>query len=719
MKLYITRLLAALTVLISFSTNTHANAEAHAEAIINREFGIDGSAFANHVYQRYYFVKRLEACVHVLRQVDALLALKGNALRTRLFTHKTFGTSTNPAVAASIKQMQEQQSLEPFFRLWHSFARYQRINDAQYTHEFVWETFWLTRNILKELSHDEEHPTRNVIDRDTSATVLCTEIGTHAADIQKLLPQKIQQQPVATHRAAVPPTIKELPYETRMETDVHIDQILMRFYMLQRLAPSRAIFKKLCHHPLPSSLFGYRQEDDDLVVNDILHFTTPRVKKCIEQLHETQTVMPLCQLLNKFSSYVGVHSEPFSKEVLLLICTVYRTILIHDAKQVPQAKSGLVQGMLHMYNNASSFSIEEILDLIHLFAEEIPSLLGKVEFYSNLQWKTWIKKYWWVPPAFLLGAALRVYFIRRRHHGKPGGGWFGFGGQSNTNNEPPPPLGTNPNSMGEPPPANPYPNMPPTQPSYQPHEVDMGWADDEADIAPYPHRGNRVPRPTHLRRRRSTRRRDDTSRVEYLASHTSFDLRDLLQQEAARAYLAPQQTHTRRRSREDRETRPQAPQRNSHGKKPHVPDRRSDARDTGSTHRRAQDTTEEKPLFIRTSMDLRQLLREAAAAEAQEPVSDDQADISGNSSEELPPRSGNLERIRRTSQAWHDAVEQAAEEQNINSGVFGIITDSASEQRSADEAVRSPIQPPHTSAFARPATSRKHISSRRQRAGGI
>ena len=435
-----------------------------------------------------------------------------------------------------------------------------------------------------------------------------------------------------------------------------------------------------------------------------------------------------------------------------------------------------------MSSSASSFSIEEILDLIHLFAEEIPSLLGKVEFYSNIKWKAWIKKYWWVPPAILIGAAIRIYFIHRRHKGKPGGSWFGWGGgKTNNNDQPPPPLGSTTGNTDVPPPppppapdnppANPYPNMPTPQPSTQPHEVDLGWGDGEPEVAPYPRGGNRPQRPAHPRRRRAGTRCEDgqTHHARHdgdWSSRTSRNLHGLRRQELEAERSArwiPQPMRSPDTTQPSEPARPRRHMRRRHSRTPDPHEAALEPglprqHDTGrTTHLHA-----EKPLFRRTSMDLRELARHTRATASTanrsaprlslpkrlpRPLSqemadrisprtqndcwfeathssiesdhEDDTDARRNPQCSAPAHDGtddvwgapvagspsdlDLEQKAQHREQWYAAVDDATSEHNLNSGVFGPITDSASEQhRSADEAGRSPAQPPRTSAFAQP-----------------
>jgi len=710
--------LLSLLVLSSRQISTANSADAQAENVINREFGISGADFSNCIYQRYYFIKRLAPCITVLRQLNPLLTLKKNGpIAKKIFSMHRASNGQNPAIAAAVKQMQNRQSLTPLLNLWQSFASYQSINDSSYTQEFVWEIFLVTRSLLRELvTHERTGETEAAETPELAPTVLCEQVAAHAEKLKAVLPDKVKNLTPKEYRVPSPSDAKELAHEIDAEPEIHMDQILHRFYLLQRLNPSRELLQTCCSYPLPKEIFNFRRDGDDLILNDAFRFTSPAVKKCIEQMDDGKNMQPLCKLLDEFGSYVSVHNEAYSREVLLLICTVYRNILVQGMQQGTRPKSGVLHGVLHMYSGASSFSIEEILDLINVFAEEIPTFLGKFEFYSNLNWRAWIKRYWWVPPLVVLGGALRVYYIHRKYQGRPPGGWlgyFGAGGQpdpGNGGNPPPPPIGPNtsfasmhshmsnlmhPGSPYPPPmrPTSPYP--PPPYGDAGGHEVDLGWDErGEEGYEPLPprtyhHRDRyygperRYP-PHHHHGRRHSRE-----------SHLSAQWPEEMQRPYPRRRpVNPDYEHGGLPPRHPGHRQGDRNRPNYRGHDRNIAMPRARRRAAPAAH---ETTAGNPPLNSRnqTSMELRELMRlERVPSPAQSEMCPGMAYYAPRERQRIArseaPSDSWSERTEPPTEmdppaapaavadihAWHDSIEEAQEEHDPDSAVFGPQADS-------------------------------------------
>jgi len=732
-----------LALLITYSFSTYifsADPDAATESLLTEEFGLSGSTFSNQIYQRYYFIKRLEPCIAVLKQLNKILILKNNeTLRKKLFGSEYFHTEKDHTIATTIDQMNDQQTLTPLFKLWDAFTHYQRISDSAYTQEFIWELFFITRNLLKLFSKDErstDKQTHHILPLTTAK--LCAAINSQTEQLHTYIPDAVKQTKKQLLQSC--PSPGEMPLETRMEeTDVHIDQILMRFYLLQRLRSSQKLLATFCHHSLPPTLFTYRHDGDDLIVNDTVRFSTSVVKNCIERMQEQQKVLPLCHLLEQFNAYIGVRNEDFSRETLLLICTVYRNILVLGIQQGKQPKSGIANGMLHMYSNASSFSLEEILDLINVFAEEIPSFLGKFDFYSKMKWKNWVKRYWWVPPLAILGAGLRIYFIHRRH--QAGGGWFSFfgGSTTNNNNQPPPP----PSCASHYATSNAsFSSQRPMMYGYKPQDssaTNNSFADDRQaygtwdmnadcsldDMSP-PKNRHRV----HQRRNTCSKegnghrgagiRHDHSRQNAPLCAQKERSTRNAPYKEAfngsihqlPRPYLHPNDAEIRNRQRLFRRQHSRTPVPMSHYTPPlkYAPRTRSDTaekinekREFGYTSFNLHDLahSEQPPSLTQPHRPLMSERPRANFANQPSTYATRKMQSKSTHKEPLPRRSPRYTpKINDLSvEHWHDEIEQARLEHNPHSEVFGDIAESE-KHSSADEKKLTPVQPPHQSAFS-------------------
>jgi hypothetical protein len=68
-----------------------------------------------------------------------------------------------------------------------------------------------------------------------------------------------------------------------------------------------------------------------------------------------------------------------------------------------------------MINNIiSQLPIAEVLNAIDMLVNELPPFIEKYELNSQITWKNWLKKYWWVPPVFGIWFGLKILLKLQR-----------------------------------------------------------------------------------------------------------------------------------------------------------------------------------------------------------------------------------------------------------------------------------------------------------------
>jgi hypothetical protein len=117
--------------------------------------------------------------------------------------------------------------------------------------------------------------------------------------------------------------------------------------------------------------------------------------------------------------YRHLQSDNFIKELLMLIIITYKEIAIDTARSTrTEHKQSTLETILQISHKLDQLPIAELLNAIDMLTQELPQFLEKYEFHSNLTWKEWLKKYWWIPPIIItwFGLKVLVEFQHRPYH---------------------------------------------------------------------------------------------------------------------------------------------------------------------------------------------------------------------------------------------------------------------------------------------------------------
>ncbi len=218
------------------------------------------------------------------------------------------------------------------------------------------------------------------------------------------------------------------------ESFVSLDDVAMRFYLLRRLAKSMTLLHKLDKKNIFLSSCGDIKGDMIYDITDRFAFTQKNVVLCIKEIRRTKNIQPLLKLWNDIKHYRFIKSIGLIKEFSILTFVIYKNLMTHYLPEhMSLREKSVTQSLIQVYEKLDSLPLEEILNAIDLVTEELPFLWEQYQLNSDMTWKEWLKKYWWVPPLVAVTLGIRIFLIfkgRQTHFNIP------FGQGSHSNNEP-------------------------------------------------------------------------------------------------------------------------------------------------------------------------------------------------------------------------------------------------------------------------------------------
>ncbi len=309
-------------------------------------------SFCERYHQRNYLILRLKQAVYLLKKHHP------EAFRYKI----NLATYRNPHIQTTIKNIDQQDSLQPFFMLWRKLSEYKHLEDNSYSGEF-------TRLLL---------------------------------EIQKLLKEPLVQ---LASKSNTPLTLNGITY-----TEV----ITARNYYSKRLSKTVALLSEIkCSQ---QDLFDPSADTTDCDCVFINHhvFSNPSINQCVSEIEREKTLQPLLRLTRNF--YKHVQQQRFLREFIFLMFIATRNIIVNNAvKKNILLKKYTQEHINYIYRNLDAVTVEEILEVIDLLTEELPALLEQYHFYSTKSWKVWLKKYWWTPPLIAIILGLKTYSVLRQN----------------------------------------------------------------------------------------------------------------------------------------------------------------------------------------------------------------------------------------------------------------------------------------------------------------
>lgn len=214
-----------------------------------------------------------------------------------------------------------------------------------------------------------------------------------------------------------------LPYHTLLKTTAwrhHIkkqanhQRIATHFYCVTCLHKSIYFLSRLdqqhyCYNPC-----NYIEQQNSLQLESTI-FSHPTICNYIKQAINSQSLRPILLLLKYTEQTLNAQSDHFLHETLILIFVIHKHILFNECAQHHHPiKKSTLETIIMINNIISQLPIAEVLNAIDMLVNELPPFIEKYELNSQITWKNWLKKYWWVPPVFGVWFGLKILLKLQR-----------------------------------------------------------------------------------------------------------------------------------------------------------------------------------------------------------------------------------------------------------------------------------------------------------------
>jgi hypothetical protein len=386
----ITELLEAIDIKINEIKHIPEGKAKSIPLFIEETFDFSPNCFANYVYRRYYFIHRLERIMGLFQEINRSMQLNPsniapliNGYSQRPLNPETIFNFQNSfpfkhnKIKESIHNMEHEQNLKPLFSVWDEFITYKSVEDQLFVEEFTKEIFVISRNILTCTGINS-----------CQLFELRSTIGLTADQLLDVIDMYVDQ--FLVHKPEYNSANLEIILPIRMpdlHQSVHIDDVALRYYHIQRLGVVFWLLNQIRTKAIPIQ-FSYITTPEGVLIDSKHQFTHEYIVSCIKVMEQTNSIEPLMGLMQGVQRYKYIDEERFRREFLMLLLVTLQHLELRN----PEMRLSI---------KASSFTndipLEKILDALDLIAQELPALLEKYEFHADYTWKEWFKKYWWAP----------------------------------------------------------------------------------------------------------------------------------------------------------------------------------------------------------------------------------------------------------------------------------------------------------------------------------
>lgn len=362
------------------------------QTLLKEEHDLEGDQFCNYVYRRYYFVKRLHNTMLMFLDVEE--RIKKNGYRPvqldGLFDFNEDITFKDLRIQRSVDVMQQKRSLKPLFMIWEDFTGYKSIKDQVFVEEFTKEVFIISRNMLITLAAYDEFVVLPPVRINPTPEQLLDDID----QIRRMIYSAKDYEGVSL---GAQNERTQDAREVDLHTFAHIDDVMMRYYVIKRL---KIACSQLNDHVYRQTL-SVKSENS-------CSWHHPLIISCKNVMKQSQSLDPLIDLWHEVLQYKYVQDDLFMHEFAqLLLCTYADLAACYHQEKGLSHKDALTTA-LELYQLIDKLPLSEILDVIDIITHDLPPLLAKYEFDSDIPWQAWLRKYWWAPPLIVATIVVHV-----------------------------------------------------------------------------------------------------------------------------------------------------------------------------------------------------------------------------------------------------------------------------------------------------------------------
>jgi len=404
----LTELLEAIDIEINEIKHISESKAKSVPLFIEEIFDFSPNCFANYVYRRYYFIHRLERIMGLFQEINRSMQLNSPsdsfhppACPQSCFDPKTLFDFQNSfpfkhsKIKESIHNMEHAHNLKPLFSVWDEFITYKSIEDQLFVEEFTKEIFVISRNVLI---------CTGICSRNLPS--LRSTIGLAADQLLDVIDMYVEQfleNKPEYNSANLETTLNPIRMPD-LHQSVHIDDVVLRYYHIQRLGVVFWLLNQIRAKAIPIQ-FSYTTTPEGVLIDSKHLFKHEYLVSCIKVMEQTNSIEPLMGLMQGVQRYKYIDEERFRREFLTLLLVTFQHLELRNPG-------------IRLTQKTSSFSddipLERILDALDLIAQELPALLEKYEFHSPYTWQEWLRKYWWAPAIIAGTITFKVMMMLRK-----------------------------------------------------------------------------------------------------------------------------------------------------------------------------------------------------------------------------------------------------------------------------------------------------------------
>jgi len=145
-----------------------------------------------------------------------------------------------------------------------------------------------------------------------------------------------------------------------------------------------------------------------LIVLDQFRYKHDVLKICIDTMRQNSSLEPLFATWD-FARQMNLNQKDilFLKEYSILMFYLYENLIIilSSDKFFSDIMKDALSEIIDLYNIVSDLPIKELLLTLEKCFVVFKKILENHGIYSDLSWKQWFKRYWWMAPTILLAVA--------------------------------------------------------------------------------------------------------------------------------------------------------------------------------------------------------------------------------------------------------------------------------------------------------------------------
>lgn len=396
--------------------------------------------FVHLVQKRYYLAHRLEKPVQVLLQIyqrqredsGSAIWLHGKRVSTNvLIPHGQASQFKHEVVKKLILKIEETQSLKSVQELWSDLVSCKYIESDLFVREALIAILLLYRNlihsIVDDFTQDKQHNVRLLlpekINSELSIDKLLSLLDSMVQQCENSKLYFVEALPLILSKTSssglLPDTSDEhidlydnfhgimaLLEESYDEGDFALNNS-MRFYYIQRLRNPIMLLAKITTFEQKITLWPKAAKGDSFVQ---LPLANEAIKNCVQKLQQGNGLEPLFQLWQDVTGHRFIADEQFVKEFILLLVVTYKALVefgIGGKVQIPS-----MEQIMKLYLLVAALPIKELLNELDNLVEQGAAIFENYEITSSQNWKTWLTKFWWIPP--IIGASLVMNFLLKK-----------------------------------------------------------------------------------------------------------------------------------------------------------------------------------------------------------------------------------------------------------------------------------------------------------------